>query len=131
MNLGLFNLWPNPFGFHFTVCHFLSMPLDQQLSILYLKKAGLFGVCDECASYFIQITLSNLMLHFIQCCTTDSVMEHKSVQAVPYRSLWDALFTSYLGQKGSSQRGSCFNLLGIHNISACSQVRHSGVLIIP
>lgn len=58
-------------------------------------------------------------------------MEREPVQAVPYCSLWDGLFTSYLGQKGSSERGSCFNLLGIHIISARSQMHRSGVLIIP
>lgn len=29
----------NPFGLHFTVCNFLAVPLDQQLSVLHFKKA--------------------------------------------------------------------------------------------
>lgn len=42
------------------------MPLEQQLSRLYLnKKTGLFGVGEECASYLIQITFSNLVLRFM------------------------------------------------------------------
>lgn len=49
----------DPFGFHFAVCNFLAVPLDQQLSVLHLKKSQDYLVC---ASYFIEITSSYVLL---------------------------------------------------------------------
>lgn len=84
-------------------CHYTSSYL-----FYILKKPGLFGIWDECASFFIQITSSNRMLHFILCCTTGSVMEHGSVRVVPHRLIMLHAHCLIYGTKRSITRRLLF-----------------------
>lgn len=123
---------PNPFGFHFTVCNFLRMPLDQQLSILYLKSARIIWHLGwmRLIRYSDYLEQSHatfyIMLHYrfsngSQVVSDCAMPVHCGMCSSPH----------ILGQKGSSQGGYCFNSLGMCNITARSQMHHSVALIIP
>lgn len=95
----VFNSGPIHFGFISLSIVSPGIPLDQQLSILYLKQLWLFGAVDEYASCFIQITSSNLVLPSIYGLTTDSVMEYKPVAAVAYPVYYGMCLSLYRQDK--------------------------------